>query len=103
MKKLVVSYTNDNGDSITLYDGEVTEVEWAEGSGSVRVAAKIGSRKSPKSPGANGSSTSLLEALTGAARNRNAAAISEKRAEFNREKAELKESASVAVVDDAVQ
>lgn len=89
MKKLVVSYTNDNGDSITLYDGEVTEVEWADGAESLRVEAKTGPRRA-RQPGAVGGNANagmnLLEMLAGAARNRNAAAIEEKKAELQREK-----------------
>lgn len=72
MKKLLVKYTNDNGDSVILYDGGVAEIEWGESSDSLRVAAKFNSHR-VRQAGQGNSGMNLLEMLAGAARSRSAA------------------------------
>lgn len=110
MKKLLVRYTNDSGEAVTLYDGEVTEIGWTDGAESLRVEAKTGPRRA-RQPGAVGGNANagmnLLEMLAGAARNRNAAAIEEKKAELQREKESAAGEAAVgrdeAVVEEIVE
>lgn len=109
MKKLLVRYTNDSGEAVTLYDGEITEIGWTDGADSLRVEAKTGPRRA-RQPGAVGGNANagmnLLEMLAGAARSRNAAAIEEKKAELQREKEEAAGEAvgrDEAVVEEIVE
>lgn len=57
MKHLKIEYTTEGGNKIVLFDGEVAEVNWSDGSGTVRVEGKT-------SAAAN-SGLNLLEMLTG--------------------------------------
>lgn len=84
MKHLKIEYTTDTGKEVTLFDADVTEVSWADTAAGVRVEGKT----APAAGAAGNPGISLLEALAGAARSRNGAAIEEKKAELQREKEE---------------
>lgn len=87
MKKLTVRYTNDNGDSITLYDGEVAEIGWTDGAESLRVEAKTCPRRARQGSSGNASAgMNLLEMLTGGSKARTEAMVEEKRSELRAEK-----------------
>lgn len=58
MKHLKIEYTTEGGTKIVLWDAEVAEVTWSDGSGVVRVEGKT-------KDAANGSGMNLLELLTG--------------------------------------
>lgn len=62
MKHLHITYTTESGSKIVLFDDEVAEVTWSDGSGVVRVEGKT---QAAASSGMN-----LLEMLTGGNRNR---------------------------------
>lgn len=57
VKYLKIEYTTEGGNKIVLWDGEVAEVTWSDGSGVVRVEGKTSAAAS--------SGLNLLEMLTG--------------------------------------
>lgn len=57
MKHLKIEYTTEGGSRIVLFDGEVAEVNWSDGSGTVRVEGRTSAAAS--------SGLNLLEMLTG--------------------------------------
>lgn len=62
MKHLHITYTTESGSKIVLFDDEVAEVTWSDGSGVVRVEGKT--------QAATNTGMNLLEMLTGGNRNR---------------------------------
>ena len=57
MKHLSITYTTESGNQISLFDDEVAEVTWSDGSGVVRVEGKT--------QAATNTGLNLLEMLTG--------------------------------------
>jgi hypothetical protein len=76
MKHLKVEYTTESGQSITLFDGQVTEVTWSDGPNGIKVEGKN------QAAATGGGMGGLLEMLTGASKSRTAAVVEEKKAEL---------------------